>query len=238
MPDHELQRFMVELLRPLVERWLQGLGREAHTGADQFFYFREGDPTARRAPDVYVIDGIPQDRPEVGVWKTWEGFRPAFALELCGDRWQKDYDEAPNDYDAMGADEVVIFDPGATARSRRRERWQVLRRGPLGLRKVTSEKGDRVFVRALGCFLRLIDQAGHPRLRLATGDRGDDLFPTDAERLALAEAALAAEKGARVVVEAARAAELAARMAAEAAAATATAEATRLRAELERLRRG
>jgi hypothetical protein len=216
---HQLQVFIVELLRPLLERWLRSLGRVAHAGADQFWYFQEGNPRATRAPDVYVIDGVPQDIPEVGCWKTWEGRHPCFALEVCGDDWHKDYDDAPADYDAMGADEVIIFDPGATARSRRRVRWQVYRRTTLGLVRVAIEHGDRVYSRALGCFLRRVDAQGHVRLRLAIGDRGDDLFPTEAEA---GHAAWEAEHAARETERSAREA--------------AEVEVLRLRAELARLR--
>ncbi|MBI5517383.1 MAG: Uma2 family endonuclease [Deltaproteobacteria bacterium] len=115
MGEHALQRFITELLRGVLERWLRAQGRVAFAGANQFVYWREGDPHASRAPDVYVLEGVPQDAPEVGSWKTWEGHAPSFALEVCSaDNWQKDYDDAPADYDAMGVRELVIFDPGAT----------------------------------------------------------------------------------------------------------------------------
>ena len=104
-------RFIAELLRPLIARWLQRERRNAFTGANTFFYFVEGDPKRYRAPDVYVIDGVPQDAPEVGSWKTWEGHRPSFALEIVGDDYKKDYRDAPADYDAKGVAEAVIFDP-------------------------------------------------------------------------------------------------------------------------------
>ena len=74
--EHELQRFIAELLRPLIAGWLQSQMRVAHAGADTFFYFVAGDPRQCRAPDVYVIDGVSQDAPEVGTWKTWEATAP------------------------------------------------------------------------------------------------------------------------------------------------------------------
>ncbi|MBI5518331.1 MAG: Uma2 family endonuclease [Deltaproteobacteria bacterium] len=217
MGEHALQRFIAELLRGVLVRWFRAQGRVAFAGANQFVYWREGDPHASRAPDVYVLEGVPQDAPEVGSWKTWEGHAPSFALEVCSaDNWQKDYDDAPADYDAMGVRELVIFDPGATARSRRRVRWQLYRRVRGVLKSVASARGDRVWSQVLGCFVRLVDQDGHPRLRLATGPNGGLLLPTaeEAEQAALAlvhaeraakEAALAAEAAERVAKEAARA---------------------------------
>jgi hypothetical protein len=62
--EHELQRFIAELLRPLIAAWMQRLARVTRAGADTFFYFEEGNPKRYRAPDVYVIDGVSQDAPE------------------------------------------------------------------------------------------------------------------------------------------------------------------------------
>ena len=197
--EHELQRFIAELLRPLVERWLAEQKRVAHAGADQFFYWVEGDNGTRRAPDVYVIDGVAQDIPEVGSWRVWEGHAPTFALEIASDDFKKDYDEAPADYAVMGTRELVVFDPWATGRSRKRVRWQVWRRvRGRGLVRVEETQGDRVQSRTLGCWLRAVSERGHTRLRLATGALGEVLVPTDAERATL-EAAAARSAEAEVV---------------------------------------
>lgn len=237
--EHELQRFIAELLRPLLAAWLRRQMRVARASADTFFYFVEGDPKRSRAPDVYVIDGVSQDVAEVGSWKTWEGHRPAFALEVVSDDYKKDYREAPADYDAMGATELVIFDPGATAKHRKRVRWQVYRRvAERGFVCVETSMGDRVRSEWLGAWLRVVDDQGHVRLRLGYGTNGDELLPTDAEVAAterairgVAEAQAEAERAVR------RAAEEQAR-AAEAAKRVLEAELTAAREELARLRRG
>jgi Uma2 family endonuclease len=187
MGEHEVQRYISELLRALVVYWFATNQRVGHAGANQFFYWIQGDPTKSRAPDVYVIDGLPQDHPDQGVWKTWEGHFPAFALEVVSSRRRKDYDEAPTDYDAMGTQELLLFDPAATARSRKRVRWQVFRRVRGKLKRVAMSKADRVESRYLGCFVRAVTERGNTRLRLATGRRGDEFVPTESERLARAE---------------------------------------------------
>jgi hypothetical protein len=46
--EHEVQRYIAELLRPLLARWLSEQGRVAHVGADQLFYWVAGRP--RHAP--------------------------------------------------------------------------------------------------------------------------------------------------------------------------------------------
>jgi len=180
--EHETQRYISELLRALVIGLFAQRGRVAHVGANQFFYFVPGDNTKSRAPDVYVIEGLPQAHPDQAVWKTWEGHVPAFALEVVSSRWHKDYDDAPPDYDAMSTQELILFDPEATARSRKRVRWQVFRRVRGRLKRVVRSTADRVESRQLGCFVRVVSEHGDPRLRLATGRRGDTLVPTEAER--------------------------------------------------------
>ncbi len=189
--EHELQRLIAELLRPLLAQWLASQGRVAHAGADQFFYWVPGDAGVHRAPDVYVVDGVAQDVPAVSSWKVWEGHAPSFALEVVGEDWKKDYEAAPPDYEAMGARELVVFDPWATARSRKRMRWQVWRRVRGRMVRVETSLGDRVASRSLGCWLRAVNEQGQPRLRLATGARGESLVPTAAERAESAEAEVA-----------------------------------------------
>jgi hypothetical protein len=48
-----LQRWIVELLRPLLQRWFDERGQLALVGADQFIYFKQFDAHERVSPDVY-----------------------------------------------------------------------------------------------------------------------------------------------------------------------------------------
>ena len=93
-------------------------------------------------------------------------------------------------------------------------------------------------------WLRVVEEKGHLRLRLGEGERGDDLLPTDAERVdserigrRIAEAQSEAEREARVAEREARVAEREARVAAEEARVAAEATVARLQAELDALRR-
>src|SRR5512142_2221375 len=111
-----LQRMIVELLRPLLARFLAERGEVALVGADQFIYYEQHNSTARVAPDVYVLPGVPPDT-AVSVWKTWEtGTVPSFALEVASTDWQKDYIEVPERCRQLGVKELVVFDPGWAAR--------------------------------------------------------------------------------------------------------------------------
>ena len=214
MGEHEIQRLIAELLRPLMDRFLVERRRPAHVGADQFIYWKEGTPTRRLAPDVYVLPGV--DRSIViPSWKTWEtGIVPSFALEIAGGDIAKDYDHGPADYADLGVSELVVFDPHATPTSKTRLRWQVFRRvAKRGLVRVDVSQGDRVKSKVLRAWLRAVGSDSGVRIRIAEGENGEDLFPTEAE----------AERAAREAAEAARDA--------------AEAEVARLRLVIERAKR-
>jgi hypothetical protein len=126
----------------------------------------------------------------IRTWKTFETrIVPSFALEVVGSDPEKDYEEAPRRYAALGVRELIVFDPFPGTR---RVRWQIYRQSARGFRSTGVAAGDRVRSRELRCFLRVVGKGMDQRLRVGTGIRGDDLFPT-AEEAALAakEAALA-----------------------------------------------
>jgi hypothetical protein len=184
MGESMLQRLIAELLRPLLARFLAERGERAFVGADQFIYWVEGDPTRRIAPDVYVIFGEDPNA-EPRSWLLWETRQPpAFALEIVGQDVAKDYESVPSEYEAAGVDELVVFDPASHEPARRpRVRWQVWRRQRDG-RLLCEEKtnDDRVYARSLRCWLRCVRTTRSIRLRIATGEHGEVLVETDAER--------------------------------------------------------
>ena len=194
MGEDFLQRAIAEALRPLIARWFKTQKVKAFTGADQFLYWVEGDPTRRVAPDVYVLPKVdPESVPTS--WQLWEVGPPSFALEIVSRDVGKDYEDAPAEYAAMGAKELVIFDPGATSRSRTRVRWQVYRRlARRGFVRVAQTMGDRVEVAGLGCWLRAVGEGRDARLRLGIGVDGEELFATETERADSADAQAEAER--------------------------------------------
>jgi hypothetical protein len=176
-----LQRWIVELLRPLIERWLAEKKVTALTGADQFVYFRRGDTRGRVAPDVFVLPGVRSGR-RIRSWKTWEEhIVPSFALEVVSSDVDKDYIEAPTLYAELGVEELVIFDPDFENEPDR-FRFQIYRKLPRrGLVRVAVTNEDRVFVKVLRCYLRAVGSGETTRLRLGIGPEGEQLFPTEAE---------------------------------------------------------
>ncbi len=197
MGEAFLQRLIAEELRPLIERWLASRKVRAFTGADQFLYWVPGDPTQRIAPDVYVIPGMDPASVPASL-QLWVERAPSFALEIVSKDVEKDYVDNPPIYSALGAKELVIFDPGATSRSRTRVRWQVYRRiARRGFVRIGQSMSDRVQVTSLGCWLRAVGGGRSVRLRVATGPEGDELFQTaveNAEASAQQSAALAKEE--------------------------------------------
>jgi hypothetical protein len=226
-----LQRWIVELLRPLLQRWLTSRGVQAFVGADH----------ARVAPDLYVLPGV-DPRTRVRTWKLWQDrVRPSVAFEVVSQDWEKDYIEVIERYGALGVPEVLLFDPGWDEHAGG-VRWQIFRRvGKRGLVRVEATQRDRVRSKALGCWLRAVGEGRDLRVRLATGARGDELVPTaeEAERAAREKerAAREQERAAREQERAAKEQERAAKELERTAKEAALARVRELEAELRRLTR-
>lgn len=198
MAENLLQRLMSEFLRPLIQRFLreamEGTNakdkrykslrahRTLRVGADQFWYYVEGDTSKCVSPDVYVMAGVdPKCTPPS--WKLWELDKPpVFALEIVSKEKKKDYVETPKAYAHTGVHELVVYDPDAPVLSdvsagQSRVRWQVWRRSSAGRwAKVVQSNADRIESEALSCWLRVVGEGGERLLRVATGPQGDQLF--------------------------------------------------------------
>jgi hypothetical protein len=211
-----LQMLVLELLRPLVERWLSSRGKPTFVGAEQFIYYKRFHPEKVASPAVYVLPGVRPGR-RIKSWKTWKtGIVPSFALEvITSDDAEKDYREAPPRYDELGVGELLIFDADFE-KSDERVRWQRWRRlAKRGFVRVESTNADRIRSRVLGCYLRVVGEGEEARLRIGTGPSGQVLFPTEAEaERAAKQEAIAdreAERSAKEEALAAREAERAAK---------------------------
>lgn len=242
--EGSLQRFISELLRPLLERWLMEKGTPTFVGADQYFYWKQFDAHECVAPDVYVLPGAPLGA-KVDSWLVWKtGFIPSFAFEVVTGDVQKDYLRTPPRYARLGVKELVVFDPEWRSR-RDRYRWQVFRQVKgRGLIRVEATNVDRIKSRTLGCWLRAVGKGKDLRVRIATGAAGEALFPTEAERAereaserARIEAERARIEADHARIEADHARTLAALEAERAARAEVEQELAKLRAQLKKKRR-
>jgi Uma2 family endonuclease len=198
---------MVDLTQTLRERYRDD--PDVYVACHMFLYYREGDPRAVVAPDVFVVFGVPKRMRRT--YKLWEeGVAPAVAIEVTSRKTRKeDLQKKRAIYAQLGVREYFLFDPEAA----------YLKPPLQGLRLVAGDyepipvaPGGTVRSDVLGLDLRS-EPAGLVVTDVATGKR----------LLAPAERAQLEEDRAE---EARRRAE------------QAEAEAERLRAENERLRAG
>lgn len=180
MGEDILQCWMLEVLRPLIERWLIERGTPSFVGADQFIYFERGQVSQRLAPDIFVLPGVPPGT-RIPSWKLWEsGISPSFALEICSQDWRKDYVSAPLLHNQIGSRELIVVDPDDASRSEG-YRFQRFERTARGLELQERTQADRVRSEVLACFVRLVGTEQRQRVRLGLDPDGDVLFPTQAE---------------------------------------------------------
>lgn len=213
MGENFTSLFIREILRPLLAQWLASRNLNWFVGSNQFIYWVQGQPQFNRAPDLYIVPTSLVSA-NVGTIKTWVDGTPSFALEVVSTDRHKDYQSAPASYDAMGVDELIVYDPNVTARSRKRVRFQIFRRIQGVWAKVLSTNDDRVRSEILGCWFVVGLDQGIAVLRVGLDPTGEELLLTPAERaiaferLALQERqekekALAAEQIVRAEKEAA-----------------------------------
>jgi Uma2 family endonuclease len=205
MPETGSHREITNLLQSLVRRYCALEGRRAYVGCSQFIYWVQHQPTLNVAPDLYVLPGQdPHADPDC--WKVWEtGIVPSLVVEVVSRQVLKDYERSPLRYEALGVEELVVFDPDWQGH-RERIRWQLWRRlRRRGFTRVEATNHDRIRSRVLGCWLRSLDDGSMTRVRIGLDPGGDALLPTDGEA---ADAEQAARAQAEALCEAERAARL------------------------------
>ncbi len=179
---------------------------DVHAGANLFMYFKEGDPTAVVAPDVYVAFGVKPGKRRV--WKTWEEGRfPQVVFEVCSkDSRLRDVGPKRGLYEVLGVTDYFVYDPTGEALEPPVLRgWS--RRGDVLVPIEPHISDGRVLLRSPGLGVDVYDEGD--RIRLVDVESGEPVLYHDEEA--------------------------AARKTAETGRLTAEAEVERLRAEIERL---
>jgi Uma2 family endonuclease len=79
---------------------------------NMFLYYQEGNPNARKAPDLMVVKGIDTSFLR-RTFKTWEEKAvPSVIVELTSkDTWQEDLGPKKTVYAQLGVAEYIMFDP-------------------------------------------------------------------------------------------------------------------------------
>jgi Uma2 family endonuclease len=86
--------------------------REVYVIADMFLYYEEGNPEARKAPDVMVVKGIDTSTPR-RTFKIWEEKAvPSVIFEVTSRKtWLEDLGTKSGLYARLGVAEYFLFDP-------------------------------------------------------------------------------------------------------------------------------
>ena len=188
--------------------------QEVYVAGDMFLYFKEGNPRAVVAPDVFVVIGAPAHKRMS--YKLWEEPKaPDFVLEVTSrSTREEDQGRKREVYASLGVGEYWLFDPTGVA-----PRLQGFRLHGGEYRPLPSvtmvDGGVSLHSEALGLDVRL-DAEGE--LRLHDPATGKDL-PAHAEETAahrVTKARLEEEAAARRVTEVRLEKETAARRATEA----------------------
>ncbi len=154
-------------------------------GGGLLWYYREGDNTARVAPDVFVALGVPRDPPRDS-YKVWEeGKTPDFVLEVAAPlKARLDREGKRELYQRLGVREYWMHDPDGGLH---RTRLQALRLVGGTYRAVKVERDASGHIRARSKVLGLDLLFDGDRLRIWDPVAGRFL-PTVEELEAWAEA--------------------------------------------------
>jgi Uma2 family endonuclease len=77
-----------------------------------FWYYQEGNPEARQAPDIMVIFGVPRDPPRASFFSWREAAVPAVIFEITSKAtWSLDWLEKRALYAYLGVQEYFLYDP-------------------------------------------------------------------------------------------------------------------------------
>jgi hypothetical protein len=182
-----------------------------------FFYYEEGDPSAVKAPDVFVVKGV--DKRDRWIYRLWvEQVAPCTIIEITSRNTRlEDMTTKRGLYEFLGVKEYILFDPLEEYLSPRLQGFHQVEGlyRPMALQAdgtlLSSELG--VVLKPEGLLLRVVDPA--------TGE----VMPTLGEAVDQIQATMEQAK-----IEAQRAEAETQR------ANLAEAELARLRAELEQLR--
>lgn len=181
---------------------LESLGEEDRrgwfVGWEQDMLLRADDLRVGVRPDGYILPGSPKEL-EFERWPAYDPSVPApiFAFELVsGSNWEKDYQDAPEKYTALGVGELMIVDPmAAEGKSPANPAYvfQLYRKGKEGkLERVYAGSGP-VFSQETGVWWRW----GGKKVELSRDEGGKERILTKEEKNAkLAEAEVLARQAA------------------------------------------
>jgi Uma2 family endonuclease len=188
----------------VAEQLLNEIAREREwtgvlIGGNAFYQWVEAHPKVQVSPDVYVMDRPPGRLPKC--FQTWKpGIHPPrLAIEIVAGDKKKDFKDAPARYAQLGCQELIIFDPAASSRSRKPP-LTVFRRDEDGRFVLRSAGKGPVYSETADVWFVAVSEDGAPLLRLAR----DKARSAEADARAEAERARTEAERARTEAERAR----------------------------------
>ena len=231
MGESELhQQEMIYLIEALRDHFRATA--DVYVAGNLFLYYREGDPQAVVAPDLFVVQGVRKHKRRT--YKLWqEGKAPCLVVEVTSESSREDdLGKRMRVYERLGVEEYFLFDPQGDYLSPRLQGYRLVsgryRRAEPSADGSLHSRATGITLVVVGEEIRLCDSAtGEPILRneeVRAGFRGERAARQTAEKRAAHEAA------ARRTAEERAAHEAAARQAAEERARALEEELVRLRA--------
>ena len=178
-PEHHRITSEVE---SLLREWVMERGwTDAFVCSDTFFAWVPDQPNVRVSPDVYFFRGVPSSLP--ASWQTWRAGHPppTSAFEVVSEDRTKEYAVNPAKYDALGATELIIYDPRSAGGSGVGP-IAYYRRAARGRLEAVSLSATAIYSDALEVWLVAREGSQGPSLRLSRDSDGRSLVPTTAER--------------------------------------------------------
>jgi hypothetical protein len=171
---------------------------QIYVAANLFFYYEEGDPSAFKAPDVFVVKGVPNhDR---RIYQLWvEQVAPCAIIEVTSRSTRlEDLATKRGLYEYLGVKEYILFDPLAEHLSPRLQSFRLVEGA---YRPVALASDGSLFSQELGVIfkpdetlLRVVDPTTGEAV--PTLDEAVEQTQAEAERADMAEA-----EGARLRAE-------------------------------------
>ncbi len=85
--------------------------QDIYVGGGNFFYYREGHPSANLVPDNFIVKGL--DKEPRRTFKTWVEKRvPSVVIEITSEfTWLEDFGDKKILYQQLGVGEYFVYDP-------------------------------------------------------------------------------------------------------------------------------
>jgi Uma2 family endonuclease len=195
MAESDLHRDeMIDLIKALQRRYRDE--PDVYVTGNLFLYYRQGDPRAVVAPDVFLVRGVPKRKRRI--YKLWEeGRSPVLVIEVTSDSTRKDdLVRKKGCYEWLGVEEYFLHDPLGEYLD---PRLQGHRLAEGRYRPIPPDPDGSLTSRTTGLILK----ADGALLRLIDAETGEVLPQVDeqAERLRLAEERAEREAAARRAAE-------------------------------------